>query len=112
MAEEETPDDVEVVGTCALLARPDGARKLAKMAVKESAKGKGIGRALGEAAITAARAAGAPRVELISNTRLEPAIALYRRLGFVEVPMTASEFARANVAMALELGARATASSE
>jgi len=92
-----------VVGTCALLAEHDGARELVKMAVKESAKGRGVGRALGEAAIAAARADGVARVELMSNTKLAPAIALYRRLGFVEVPMPVSDYERANIAMELRL---------
>jgi len=98
-----TPEGIEVVGTCALLAEHDGARELVKMAVKESAKGRGVGRALGEAAIAAARADGVARVELMSNTKLAPAIALYRRLGFVEVPMPVSDYERANIAMELRL---------
>ena len=94
---------IEVVGTCALLAGHDGARELAKMAVKESFKGRGIGRALGEAAIEVARGEGASRVELMSNTKLEPAIALYRRLGFVEVPLPMNDYRRANIKMEMKL---------
>jgi len=103
IAELDTPEGIEVVGTCALLAEHDGARELVKMAVKESAKGRGVGRALGEAAIAAARADGVARVELMSNTKLAPAIALYQRLGFVEVPMPVSDYERANIAMELRL---------
>jgi len=103
IAEWETPHGIEVVGTCALLAGHDGARELAKMAVKESFKGRGIGRALGEAAIEVARGEGASRVELMSNTKLEPAIALYRRLGFVEVPLPMNDYRRANIKMEMKL---------
>jgi GNAT superfamily N-acetyltransferase len=103
IAESETAEGIEVVGTCALLSEHDGARELVKMAVKESAKGRGVGRALGDAAISAARADGVARVELMSNTKLVPAIALYRRLGFVEVPMPMSDYERANIAMELRL---------
>ena len=102
MAEVEGPSGREVLGTCALLLEPDGTWELAKMAVHESARGRGVGRALAEAAIAAARARGAPRIELLSNTALVPAIALYRALGFVEVPMSATEYARANIRMTLE----------
>ena len=103
IAEENTPLGVDVLGTCALLAGHAGARELAKMAVKASHTGRGIGSALGEAALELARAEGASRVELMSNTKLEPAIALYRRLGFVEVPLPPNDYSRANIAMVLEL---------
>ena len=96
-------DDGAIVGTCALLAEPDGACELAKMAVHASARGRGVGRALGEAAVAAARARGAPRIDLLSNTVLGPALGLYRALGFVEVPLPATDYARANIKMVLEL---------
>jgi GNAT superfamily N-acetyltransferase len=99
------PGAGEVLGTCALLAEPDGACELAKMAVSETARGRGVGRALGEAAVAAARALGAPRIDLLSNTVLAPAIALYRALGFVEVPLPPSDYARANIKMVLALSA-------
>jgi len=51
--------------------------------VLPAVRGRGVGRRLAEAAIAAAKAQGAERIELevfASNTR---AIALYERLGFV-----------------------------
>jgi GNAT superfamily N-acetyltransferase len=105
MAEREGPAGVEVLGTCAILREPDGAYELAKMAVRDSARGLGVGRSLGETAIDFARAAGAPRIELLSNRALEPAIALYQALGFVEVPLPKNDYARANIKMVLELPA-------
>ena len=92
-----------VVGACALLRNDDGSFELAKMAVDPVARGQHVGRALGEAAIGRAREMGAPYVELLSNTRLTPAIALYRSLGFVEVALPASEYERANIKMVLDL---------
>jgi ribosomal protein S18 acetylase RimI-like enzyme len=56
----------------------------------------------------AARARGASRVELLSNTALEPAIRLYRALGFVEVPLPRTDYARANIKMVLRLSHSAT----
>jgi len=53
------------------------------MGVLPAVRGRGVGRRLAEAAIAAAKAQGAERIELevfASNTR---AIALYERLGFV-----------------------------
>ncbi len=103
MAESNGPGGVDVLGTCALLAEPDGAFELAKMAVSPRARGRGVGRALGEAAVDEARALVASRIDLLSNTKLGPAIALYRALGFVEVPLPATDYARANIKMVLEL---------
>jgi len=92
-----------IVGGCALLRNDDGSFELAKMAVDPAVRGQGVGRALGEAAIATARALGARHVELLSNTRLIPAIALYRSLGFVEAPLPANDYERANIKMVLEL---------
>ena len=95
--------DGQVVGGCALLRNEDGTFELAKMAVDPSMRGRGVGRALGKAAIERARALGARHLELLSNTRLTPAITLYRSLGFVEVPLPANDYERANIKMVLEL---------
>ena len=103
MAEAEGPGGVEMLGTCALLAEPDGSFELAKMAVRAAARGHGVGRALGEVAIAGARARGASRVDLLSNTVLGPALGLYRALGFVEVPLPRTDYVRANIKMVLEL---------
>ena len=98
--------DGTAVGTCALMRAHDagdGTYELAKMAVAEDARGQGIGRALAEAAIAHARAFGAARVELFTHPRLAPAVHLYRGLGFRQVPMTATPYARAALKMALDL---------
>src|SRR3569623_1621518 len=84
------------VGTCALMREEGGVFKLAKMTVSESVRGLGVGRALGEAAVTCARVVGARRIELFTNSSLTPAINLYRALGFVDVPVGKTEFVRAD----------------
>ncbi len=91
--------DGEVVGTCALI-KMDGDRyELAKMAVSPEAQGKGIGWLLGQAVLDRARELGATTVYLESNTVLEPAIALYRKLGFKRVTGAPSPYARCNIQM-------------
>jgi GNAT superfamily N-acetyltransferase len=96
----------DVVGVCALLRVDGDTFELAKMAVAESARGHGVGFLVGQEAIGRARAAGASRLILESNTVLTPAIALYRKLGFVEVTGVHSEYARCNIHMALQLQSR------
>jgi putative acetyltransferase len=97
-------DGGEAVGCCALLALPDGGFEVAKMAVAEPYKGRGLGRALMAAAVERAKAAAAPRLYLETNSGLAPALALYRSFGFAEVtPAAPSPYARADVCMELRL---------
>lgn len=103
----------ETVGTCALL--PAGeAVELAKMAVAPSWQGRGVGRRLGQAAIEWARAHGFRVLFLLTNPKLQPAVALYRSLGFVEVehpPAPHGDFERASLVMQLSLAPESTLSS-
>jgi GNAT superfamily N-acetyltransferase len=93
------------VGTCALIPHGPGAYELAKMGVDPDVQGRGYGSLLMGAAIEWARRQGARRVELLSNSALAPALALYEKHGFRRVPVEAGEggYARANVKMVLEL---------
>lgn len=70
------------VGAVALLAMADGGFELAKMGVVEEARGRGVGRMLMEAALAEARARGARRVYIETNSSLGPAIKLYEAYGF------------------------------
>jgi len=93
-----------VVGTCALIAGDDGVCELAKMAVTPTTQNRGIGRRLGEAFIERARDLGFATAFLETNRRLAPALALYRRLGFVEKPFPyQSDYSRADVYMEITL---------
>ena len=97
-------DSGAAVGCCALLALPDGGFELAKMAVADTHKGRGLGRALMAAAVERATDAGAPRLYLETNSGLAPALALYRSFGFREItPAEPSPYARADVCMELVL---------
>src|SRR5581483_10877480 len=96
--------DGQAVGCCALMALADGGFELAKMAVADAYKGRGLGRALMAAAVERARAAGAPRLYLETNSGLAPALALYRSFGFADItPAEPSPYARADVCMELRL---------
>ena len=89
----------EAVGAVALIPMGGGSYELAKMAVDERARGKGIGWRLGTALLDRARDLGANRVYLESNTILEPAINLYRKLGFEPVQGGVSPYDRCNIQM-------------
>jgi len=99
-------DGAEPVGCCALMLLPDGGFEVAKMAVADSHKGQGIGNGLMQACVDKARAVGAPRLYLETNSSLAPALAVYQRHGFVEITdpaRTVSPYARADVWMELVL---------
>ena len=103
--------DGEVQGTCAVL-RHGADCEIAKMAVAPAARGRGFGDLLMDAAIGFAAGLGVRRVIIVSNTLLEPAIRLYRKHGFVEVPMTGDgRYQRANIRLERELGASTPAPS-
>jgi len=94
-----------VKGTCAIIHHSAQECEIAKMAVAASARGRGFGDLLMEACIAFARRAGAHRVSIVSNTVLEPAIRLYRKHGFVQVPLAKDpRYERANIRLELELG--------
>lgn len=76
--------DGEIVGTCALTRSADEF-ELAKLAVSDRAKGKGIGELLSNEIIERARKKGAKILKLTTNTGLVPAVQLYEKLGFKEV---------------------------
>ena len=93
-----------VLGTCAVIRLNDRTYELAKMAVRAEARGHGYGDLLIESAIRFAEEAGAERLILLSNTRLQPAIRLYEKHGFKSVPITdAHDYTRVDIQMELKL---------
>jgi putative acetyltransferase len=97
-------EDGEAIGCCALIALQVGGFELAKMAVTEAHKGRGIGRELLSACVARARSTGAKRLYLETNSALGPALGLYRSFGFRQIePAEPSPYVRADVAMELWL---------
>ena len=93
-------DDGRVLGVCALVKEGERCYQLARMAVEPEERGKGHGETLLAAALERARADGAERVYLLSNTVLGPAISLYRKHGFVTQSEGAHPaYARCNIVM-------------
>lgn len=92
------------VGTCALIRENEGVFELAKMAVLESERGRGLGDILMRATLDRARELGARRVFLLSNTTLAPAISLYLKHGFHTVRRGPHpNYARTNIVMSIDL---------
>ena len=92
-----------VLGVCALIKmhNKNYDYELAKMAVSENARGKGIGYLLGRSVIEKAKSLGASKLYLESNTILKPAISLYEKLGFKKVVGNSTPYKRSNIQMEL-----------
>jgi GNAT superfamily N-acetyltransferase len=93
----------EIAGTVALKYVDPLTYEFTKMAVDSKFRGLKVGQALGEEAIKKARELGATRIILYSHTVLVPAVTLYGKLGFVEVPVD-GPYRRSNIKMELNLG--------
>ncbi|MCW3091184.1 MAG: family acetyltransferase [Ferruginibacter sp.] len=96
----------EVAGTFALLKESKGVYELSKMAVYEKYQGIKIGNVMIEFCIEKAAALKLTKLILYSNTKLLPAIHLYKKYGFIEVPITDSIYKRSNIKMELANGER------
>lgn len=92
-----------IVGACALQKTGEDLYELTKMGVLAAARGRKAGAFLLDAMIARARAMGAKRLYLLSNSKSAAAIHLYEKAGFVHDPATMAEFGaryeRCNVAM-------------
>ena len=92
----------EIAGTAAVKFVEPGVFEFTKMAVDEKFQGKKIGKAIAETAIRWSRDSGARKIILYSNTKLETAIGMYRKLGFREVPLD-GPYKRSDIKMELKL---------
>lgn len=97
-------DGDEPVGVVALAVMGEGSVELAKMGVRSAAQGKGAGRLLLAGAIAKARKMGMRRVYIETNSKLGPALKLYRDAGFQPLRETVpSPYARADMQLELFL---------
>ncbi|MEP0265825.1 GNAT family N-acetyltransferase [Dokdonia sp.] len=93
----------KIVGTVALMPMQEpNVFELTKMAVDTTIRGKGIGQQLMAHCIAFAKAEKVPKLILYSNTILENAIYIYKKWGFVEIPLEKDvHYDRANIKMEL-----------
>ncbi len=88
--------DEAIIGTCALIKVSETSYELAKMGVSPQFQGLGAGKKLVSKVIEEARNLGCTYLFLESNQRLTPALNIYKSLGFVEVPIGETPYARAD----------------
>jgi ribosomal protein S18 acetylase RimI-like enzyme len=92
----------EVIGTVALKVVSENVFEFTKMAVDEKFQGIKVGEKLALTAIHYCQSKKAKAIILYSNTKLIPAINLYRKLGFIEVPLDGI-YERSDIKMELTL---------
>ena len=91
-------------GTVALLPINKFEVELCKMAVSPHYQRKGIGKKLIEKTIEVAKAECYTSIVLYSNTKLKPAINLYKKLGFITEPLESKKiYKRADIKMRLKI---------
>lgn len=93
----------ESVGTCALVKLSETRFELAKMAVSPKVQGKGFGYQLGLAIIAKAKSMNATSLYIESNTLLKPAMRVYEKLGFKEIPIVHVHYERCDIQMELDI---------
>lgn len=93
----------DIVGTVALMPTKDeGIFELTKMAVSPEYRGYKIGQQLMQKCIDFGRESNLKSLMLYSNTILENAIYIYRKYGFIEIPVEPeSPYVRSNIKMQL-----------
>lgn len=95
--------DNEIAGTVAMIKTNETTYELAKMAVDKKFQGMKLSNLLMEACIDFAKSKKAKKIFLVSNTKLSPAINLYKKFNFIETPLAPTDYDRANIQMELHL---------
>ncbi|AMA49477.1 MULTISPECIES: GNAT family N-acetyltransferase [Flavobacterium] len=92
-----------VVGTVAMIKTNPFTYELAKMAVDKNFQGMKLSPLLMNACIDYAISQKAEKIFLLSSTKLIPALNLYRKFNFIEVPLGETDYVRADIQMELKL---------
>lgn len=92
-----------ITGTFALIKVEKGVYELSKMTVDEAFRGKKIAHKMLEFCLEEAKRLNISKIILYSNTILEPAIHLYKKFGFREVPLGNSEYKRSDIKMEITI---------
>lgn len=95
------------IGVVAMRPLEAGICEMKRLYLAPEARGLGLGRALATAIIAAARAAGHAEMRLDSLPSMGDAVALYRRLGFTDIPPYYETPITGTVFLALDLTRRA-----
>lgn len=85
-------DNEQVMACCMIAPREDGDWEIMKFAAKGMYTGTGAGSACLKACIDYAKAKKLEKIIIVSNRKCEQAVHLYRKFGFVEIPVDKEKF--------------------
>lgn len=91
------------VGTVAMIPAANDDMELAKLAVTEAYKGMGISHMLMRAALAYAQEREVRQIILYTNRKLIPAIRLYEKYGFLDVPLKYNKYLESDMMMSKRL---------
>lgn len=91
------------VATCMVVPRDGNVWEICKLATDERCMGKGAGSAVLRACMDHAKAHGAKKLMIVSNTVLSAAMHLYKKVGFKEVPIDNMEYERVNIQLEMSV---------
>lgn len=98
MAEENE----KVIGTFAFLKKSDRVYEFSKMAIDPTQRGKGYGTSMLQFALRYAEQHHWEKIVLYSSTKLKNALHIYRKFGFIEVPLESNtRYSRSDIKMVL-----------
>lgn len=89
----------EIIGTVSLIKIDHETFELSKMAVSDKVQGLGVGNRLLIHCFAVAEKNNIKKLILYSNRKLLPAIHLYEKFGFIEVPLGNVSYERADIKM-------------
>ena len=90
------------IGTVTMI-KTDNNYELAKLAVTERYKKMGVGNSLMQVAIKFAKENKAEKIYLYTNHNLTPAIYLYKKCGFIQIPLIDNKYIESDMKMELYL---------
>ncbi|MBP6793750.1 MAG: GNAT family N-acetyltransferase [Saprospiraceae bacterium] len=93
----------KAIGTVAMFKYNDNCYELAKMAVKDEFQGYGISHLLIQACLNYAKKSKAGKIILFTNSILIQAINLYKKYGFIQVPVNQTKYKPSRVNIQMEL---------
>lgn len=93
----------EIIGTVSLIKTEGNSFELAKLAVTEKYKGFGFGNILITTCINISEIENMDKIILYTSHKLLPAINLYKKFGFKEVPLIGNKYIESDIKMELSI---------
>lgn len=95
-------EDEQVLATCMIEPHEDNVWEICKLAAAEQYTGKGAGSAVFEACLNYAIEHGAKKIELVTGSILKPALHIYKKFNFQEVPLDRNKWPYKRAELAFE----------